>query len=78
LLGKNGSDRVGVLQNPVPDWTPIWLTYFGVEDAAVAAARVEELGGQVLVPVSPEVRDGTMAVVTDPTGALLVLRNWTQ
>jgi predicted enzyme related to lactoylglutathione lyase len=78
LLGKNGSDRVGVLENPVPDWTPIWLTYFGVEDAAAAAARVEELGGQVLVPVSPEVRDGTMAVVTDPTGALLVLMNWTQ
>jgi hypothetical protein len=24
------------------------------------------------------VRDGTMAVVTDPTGALLVLRNWTR
>ena len=78
VLGKNGSDRVSVLQNPVLEWSPIWLTYFGVEDAAAAAARVEELGGQVLVPVSPEVRNGTMAVVTDPTGALLVLRNWTE
>ncbi len=78
LLGTNGSDRVGVLPNPVPDWSPVWLTYFGVEDATTAAARVEELGGQVLVPVSPEVRDGTMAVVTDPTGALFVLKNWKQ
>ena len=41
-------------------------------------ARAEELGGQILVPVSPEVREGTMAVVADPTGALLVLQNWTQ
>jgi predicted enzyme related to lactoylglutathione lyase len=78
LLGHNGIDRAGLLNNPVPNWTPIWLTYFGVKDAAAAAARAEELGGQILVPVSPEVREGTMAVVTDPTGALLVLQNLTE
>jgi hypothetical protein len=78
LLNHNGIDRAGLLSNPVPDWTPIWLTYFGVKDAAAAAARAEELGGQILVPVSPEVREGTMAVVTDPTGALLVLQNVTE
>ncbi len=78
LLGQNGIDRAGLLGNPVPEWTPIWLTYFGVKDAAAAAARAEALGGQILVPASPEVREGTMAVVADPTGALLVLQNWTQ
>ncbi|MEJ2310064.1 MAG: VOC family protein [Gammaproteobacteria bacterium] len=78
LLGHNGIDRAGLLDNPVPDWAPIWLTYFGVKDAAAAAARVEELGGKILVPVSPEVREGTMAVVSDPTGALLVLQNLTE
>ena len=76
LLGNNGIDRVGLMSNPVPDWTPIWLTYFGVKDAAAAAARAEELGGKILVPVSPEHREGTMAVVADPTGALLVLQKW--
>jgi predicted enzyme related to lactoylglutathione lyase len=78
LLGHNGIDRAGLLKNPAQDWTPIWLTYFGVKDAAAAAARAEELGGQILVPVSPEVREGTMAVVRDPTGALLVLQNFTE
>ena len=78
LLGHNGIDRVGLLSNPIPDWTPIWLTCFGVKDAAASAARAEALGGQILIPVSPEVREGTMAVVADPTGALLVLQNWTQ
>ena len=77
LLSHNGIDRVGLLDNPVENWTPIWLTYFGVKDAATAAARAEELGGQILVPVSPEVREGTMAVVRDPTGALLALQNVT-
>jgi predicted enzyme related to lactoylglutathione lyase len=78
LLGHNGKDRVGLLSNPAPDWDPVWLTYFGVKDAVAAAARAEELGGQILVPVSADVREGTMAVVADPTGALLVLQNWTQ
>ena len=75
LLGKNGIDRAGLLSNPVQEWTPIWLTYFGVKDVTAATARTEELGGQILVPVSPEVREGTMAVIKDPTGALLVLQN---
>mgnify|MGYP002067227915 FL=1 len=78
LLARNGIDRAGLLKNPAPDWTPTWLTYFGVKDAAAAATRAEELGGQILVPVSPEVREGTMAVVKDPTGALLVLQNLTE
>jgi hypothetical protein len=32
------------------------------------------LGGKVLLAPSPQLRDGTMAVVTDPSGALLVLQ----
>jgi predicted enzyme related to lactoylglutathione lyase len=78
LLGNNGIDRAGILENPLPDWSPVWLTYFGVKDVDAMAARAEELGGQILVPVSPEIREGTMAVVKDPTGALLVLQKLTE
>jgi predicted enzyme related to lactoylglutathione lyase len=75
LLGNDGVDRAGILKNPTQDWAPVWLTYFGVADAAVAAKKAEELGGKILLPASPEVRDGSMAVVTDPSGAVLVLQN---
>src|SRR5262245_12054536 len=74
LLTANGVDRAGILRNPTERWSPVWLTYFGVADPAAAAARVESLGGKVLLPVSPEVREGTMAVVEDPSGAILVLQ----
>ena len=77
LLTHQGKERAGILKNPAENWDPIWLTYFGVDDPAAAAARVESLGGKVLVPVSPEVREGTMAVVTDPSGAVLVLQKVT-
>lgn len=78
LLTSNDANRVGIFQDPRENADPVWLTYFGVDDPAAAAAKAESLGGKILVPVSPEIRDGTMAVVTDPSGAILVLQNWTQ
>jgi uncharacterized protein len=74
LLSAGLVDRVGLLQNPADDAAPVWLTYFGVEDPVAAAARVEALGGKVILSPSPQLRDGTMAVVTDPTGALFALQ----
>jgi predicted enzyme related to lactoylglutathione lyase len=76
LLQAGNVDRAGILKNPTENWDPLWLTYFGVDDPAKAAQRAEELGGTILLAASPEVRDGTMAVVTDPSGAVLVLRKW--
>jgi len=74
LLSGGGTDRAGILKNPSDDAAPVWLTYVGVQDPASAAARVEALGGKVILPPSPQLRDGTMAVVTDPTGALFALQ----
>jgi uncharacterized protein len=77
LLSERGTNRAGILQNPSDDAAPVWLTYFGVEDLVSAAGRVEALGGKVILPPSPQLRDGTMAVVTDPTGALFALQKVT-
>jgi uncharacterized protein len=73
-LARAGRECAGILRNPSEQWDPLWLTYFGVDDPAAAASRAESLGGKVLVPVSAEIREGTMAVVTDPSGAILVLQ----
>ena len=77
LLSEGGTDRAGILKNPSDDAAPVWLTYFGVQDPVSAAARVEALGGKVILPPSPQLRDGTMAVVTGPTGALFALQKVT-
>lgn len=76
MLSAGGVDRAGILLNPT-DWKPQWLTYFGVADPAAAAARAAELGGTVLLEPTPEVREGTMALVTDPSGAVLALQKST-
>ena len=77
LLSSDGIDRAGVFEKPTDgEAESVWLTTFGVEDPAVAAAKAESLGGTILLPVSPDLRDGTTAVITDPSGAVLVLRSW--
>lgn len=73
LTGREGQ-RAGIQPNPDKSWDPVWLTYFGVVDPHAAAAKAQSLGGKVLLPVSPQVREGTMAVIRDPTGAVLVLQ----
>ena len=77
LLRFGGVQRAGVLGNPT-DWEPQWLTYFGVEDPGAAAKRAAELGGRVLLEPTSEVREGSMALVTDPTGAVLALQKSTK
>jgi predicted enzyme related to lactoylglutathione lyase len=51
---------------------PAWVPYFVAEDAERAAARVEELGGRVVVPPT-EVPAGRFLVVADPPGSVLGL-----
>jgi predicted enzyme related to lactoylglutathione lyase len=54
---------------PVQDITPAWTTYLAVSDADRTAAAITEAGGQLVMPVMDVLKEGRMAVVTDPAGA---------
>jgi uncharacterized protein len=75
---KRQRSRAGLLQIP-PDLQgvqPNWLPYVRVADPAALAAKAVSLGGKVVIEPRAEVRKGTLAVVTDPTGAALALQKW--
>jgi predicted enzyme related to lactoylglutathione lyase len=74
MLSNHGTERAGILRNPTGSWSPVWLTTFGVVNVTAAVQRAESLGGKILLPPSPELRENTMAIVTDPAGAILVLQ----
>lgn len=76
-LVYRGVQRAGLFKNPAANADPTWLAYFAVDDPVAATARVKTLGGTVVLPPSEEVREGTIAVVIDPTGAVLVLQKFT-
>lgn len=75
-LTHHDAQRAGVFKNPSTTADPSWLTYFAVDDVVAATARVLELGGTVVLPPSATLREGTIAVVIDPTGAVLVLQKF--
>ena len=50
------------------DLAPHWMTYFGAADVDAATARVQELGGAVVVAPF-DTPAGRIAVVADPAGA---------
>lgn len=76
ILRSNESERAGIMARPSDDVEPFWLTHFAVADPGSAARRAAELGGEVLLAPSPELRNGSLAVVSDPTGAVLALHKW--
>ena len=47
-----------------------------VARSAAVVAKVEGLGGQVLLKAAPEQRGGTVAIIADPTGAEVAIQKW--
>lgn len=73
FLESDGRPRAGVMLRPNEQLDPLWLTYFAVDNVADVSARVESLGGERLLAPASDIRDGRIALVTDPGGAILGL-----
>src|SRR6476646_518145 len=67
---KGGKDVAGASPRMEDGQPTVWATYVSVDDAAATLAKVGEGGGQVIVEPMDVQGLGTMAVFTDPTGAV--------
>jgi hypothetical protein len=66
----DGADAAGMMQFMQEGQVPAWATYVSVEDADATAAAVREAGGSVIVEPMAVMDLGTMAVFSDPGGAV--------
>lgn len=75
---RNGQPRAGLFALPAgtDSVRSHWLPYVRVADAAAAAAQASSLGGRVLLAPSPALRNGTLAIVADPSGAAIGLQKF--
>jgi len=73
LAQKNGKDVAGVGPLPMPGVPPHWNTYITVADVDATAAQVDGAGGSTMGPPFDVMDAGRMAIVTDPTGAMLCI-----
>lgn len=76
LVLRRDRDRAAIMRIPIDGMQPRWLVSVRVADPAKSAQRAKQLGGKVLVAPHPDVRDGTVALIADPSGALIALQKW--
>jgi predicted enzyme related to lactoylglutathione lyase len=69
-VGDKAVGGIAAMPQGVPEGVPAyWQTYFAVDDADAAVAKVQELGGAVAMPPMSAEGVGRFAVLTDPQGA---------
>ena len=71
-LIKAGDAEVGGVMEITPDMGPVppcWVVYFSVSDVDETVAKVQSLGGGVVVPATEIPGIGRFASLTDPQGA---------
>jgi len=76
VLKIDGEPRAGVLVNPFEGERPVWVNYIRVADPAAITARVEDLGGRILVEAQARAIGGQVAFIAGPSGAGIALQTW--
>lgn len=71
LDGKEVGAAYTLNEQQQPGVPPHWMPYVAVDNAEATAAKAVELGGEVVAPAFDVYDFGRMAVVKDPTGAVL-------
>jgi predicted enzyme related to lactoylglutathione lyase len=71
-----GTSVAGMVENPVKNMASQWVPYIRVEDPADIAKKTMSLGGKVLMAPRQDIRGGTVAVLTDPGGAIFCVQKW--
>jgi predicted enzyme related to lactoylglutathione lyase len=73
MLRSHGKQVAGVGPIMNPGQPPAWMTYVSVDDAGATSARAKKAGAEVLVEPMQVGDAGSMAVLQDPTGAVVGL-----
>jgi predicted enzyme related to lactoylglutathione lyase len=76
ILKSGDVPRVGIMPNPLDGLSPVWVSYIRVEDPAAVAAKVDALGGRVIVEAQKRPLGGEVAFVAGPSGAGIALQTW--
>jgi len=78
VLVSDGYARATVraISSANPQVQPTWLPFVRVKSVSESLALAKRLGGEALLEPRPELFEGRVAVVADPTGAAIGLLEW--
>jgi uncharacterized protein len=73
LIGVGEGTGGGMMKHPMPGAPSHWLPYVAVDDIRAATDKAKSLGASVVRDVTPVMNEGSLSIITDPTGAMLGL-----
>jgi predicted enzyme related to lactoylglutathione lyase len=76
-MATASTPRFGLVQQPVEELSPTWVSYVRVQQPERIISRVAELGGRVLLPVEKRDVGGEVALIAGPSGAGFAIQTWT-
>ena len=69
---KNGKTTLaGMTKNPVTNQGSQWVPYVKVSSPAAVVTATEQAGGDVILTPTDTIRNGKLAIIQDPHGALI-------
>lgn len=74
VFKKGDLNCAGMLANPAENVRSHWLPYIRVADIQQSLAKAKENGATVLLEPNATIRNGSVAIILDPTGAPLALQ----
>ncbi len=73
FMSIGGREWASITKPPFEGTPQLWMPYVLVADIEQTVQRVEALGGRVLAQASDNLREGSLALVADPTGAAFIV-----
>jgi predicted enzyme related to lactoylglutathione lyase len=68
--------RAGITQIPFENLPDQWVPVVRVAEPLKVVGKVQGLGGTVIIPPDHALSDGTVALIKDPTGGIIMIESW--
>lgn len=76
IIKNNGKPSSGIIKNPVENVRNHWIQYVRVSNVSEIEKKAKDAGANILIPSDSTIRNGTVAVFVDPTGAPVAIQKW--
>jgi predicted enzyme related to lactoylglutathione lyase len=76
ILTHEGQWRAGIREVKDDDSKVRWVPVIRVADPEATAAKATQFGGRVLLEPQDSFKNGDVAVIIDPSGALVIIQRW--
>lgn len=74
IFNDGAEPLAGMIKNPITNQGTQWVPYVQENDPPAAVAKAVEAGAFVVLGPTPQVREGKVAVIQDPLGAIICLQ----